>query len=122
MFDNREDFFDSKLIAALVFSIMLHFGVLYFNEAKRTSEVMCRIDNIEFVDQTLAPSPRPVPPQKNIFEAIKDKITHREEDKTLKKLDNNEIEKIVQALPPVPGISEKGIELDEKRLAPSPEP
>ncbi len=115
MFDNREDFFDNKLIFTLVFSIMLHFGVLYFNEAKRTSEVISRIDNIEFIDQTLAPSPRPAPPQKSIFEAIKDKITRREDD-GLKKVDKNEIEKIVQALPPVPGISEKGIELDDKRL------
>ena len=115
MFDNREDFFDNKLIFTLVFSIMLHFGVLYFNEAKRTSEVIGRIDNIEFVDQALAPSPRPAPPQKSVFEAIKDKITRREDD-GLKKVDKNEIEKIVQALPPVPGISEKGIELDDKRL------
>ena len=115
MFDNREDFFDNKLIFTLVFSIMLHFGVLYFNEAKRTSEVISRIDNIEFVDQALAPSPRPAPPQKSVFEAIKDKITRREDD-GLKKVDKNEIEKIVQALPPVPGISEKGIELDDKRL------
>jgi TonB family protein len=115
MFDNREDFFDNKLISTLIFSIILHFGILYFNEAKRTGAVISRIDNIEFVDQTLTSSPRPVPPQKSVFEAIKDKIT-RKEDEGLKNLDKNEIEKIVQALPPVPGISEKGIELDEKRL------
>jgi len=115
MFDNREDFFDNKLISTLIFSVILHFGVLYFNEAKRTSEVISRIDNIEFIDQTLAPSPRPTPPQKSVFETIKDKITRRE-DGGLKKIDENEIEKIVQSLPPVPGISEKGIELDEKHL------
>lgn len=114
MFDNSEEFFDRKIVITLIFSIIFHFGVFYFGEAKRTSKVINRIDNIEFVDQTLAPSPKPSPPQKSIFKAIKDKITGKDEG--IKKLDDNEIDKIVQALPPVPKISEKGIELDEKQL------
>ncbi len=114
MFDNSEEFFDSKLIATMIFSILLHFGVFYFNEARRTSQIISRIDNIEFIDQTLAPSPKPLLPQRSIFQAIKDKITG--EDEGIKKLENHEIEKIIKALPPVPQISEKGIELDEKQL------
>jgi len=114
MFDYTEGFFDRKIKATMIFSIIFHIGVFYFNEAKRTSEIVSRIDNIEFIDQTLAPSVRPTPPQKSIFKAIKDKITQKEDG--IKELDNNEIEKIVKALPPVPGISEKGIELDQKQL------
>ena len=114
MFDNAEEFFDRKLIATMVFSIILHVGVFYFSEARRTSKIINRIDNIEFIDQTLAPSPKPIAPQKSIFKAIKDKITG--EDTEIKKLENHEIEKIVQALPPINKISEKGIELDEKQL------
>ncbi len=115
MFDNSEEFFDKRLITTMIFSIMLHLSIFYFNEVKRTGEVVHRIDNIEFIDQTLVPSPRPVPPQKSIFEAIKDKITQKE-GKVLRKVNRDGIEKIIEALPPVPGISEKGIELDEKRL------
>ncbi|MBN1694378.1 TonB family protein [candidate division WOR-3 bacterium] len=114
MFDYSEGFFDRKIKATMIFSIIFHLGVFYFNEAKRTSELVSRIDNIEFIDQTLAPSIRPEQPQKSIFKAIKDKITQKEDG--IKELDNNEIEKIVRALPPVPGISEKGIELDQKQL------
>jgi TonB family protein len=114
MFDYSEGFFDRKIKATMIFSIIFHIGVFYFNEAKRTSGIVSRIDNIEFIDQTLAPSVRPAPPQKSIFKAIKDKITQK--DDGIKELDNNEIEKIVKALPPVPGISEKGIELDQKQL------
>ena len=114
MIDYSEGFFDRKIQATMIFSIIFHVGVFYFNEAKRTSAIVSRIDNIEFIDQTLAPSVRPSPPQKSIFKAIKDKITQK--DDGIKELDNSEIEKIVKALPPVPGISEKGIELDEKQL------
>jgi len=114
MFDYSEGFFDKKIKATMIFSIILHVSVFYFNEAKRTSEFINRIDNIEFIDQTLAPSVRPAPPQKSIFKAIKDKITQK--DDGIKDLDENEIEKIIKALPPVPGISEKGIELDQKQL------
>ncbi len=114
MIDSSEGFFDKKIKATMIFSIILHVGVFYFNEAKRTSEFISRIDNIEFIDQTLAPSVRPAPPQKSIFKAIKDKITQK--DDGIKDLDENEIEKIIKALPPVPGISEKGIELDQKQL------
>jgi TonB family protein len=114
MFDNTEDFFDSKLIVTITFSIILHFGIFYFNEARRTSKIINRIDNIEFIDQTLAPSPKPIVPQKSLFKAIKDKIAG--EDTEIKKLDNHEIEKIVQALPPIPGISEKGIDIDQNHL------
>jgi TonB family protein len=114
MFDNPEEFFDRRLTVTMIFSIILHFGIFYFNEAKRTSTIINRIDNIEFVDQTLAPSVKPSPPQKSIFKAIKDKITGRDEG--IKKLDNNEIDKIIRALPPVPKISEKGIDLDQKQL------
>jgi TonB family protein len=114
MFDNTEGFFDSKIKATMIFSIIFHVGVFYFNEAKRTSEIVSRIDNIEFIDQTLAPSVRPAPPQKSIFKAIKDKITQK--DDGIKELDNNEIEKIIKALPPVPKISAKGIDIDQKQL------
>ena len=115
MFDNTEEFFDKRLITTMVFSLILHFGVFYFNEAKRMGEVINRIDNIEFIDQTLAPSPRTAPPQKSVFEAIKERIT-KKEDEGLKSPDKNEIDRIIKALPPVPKISEKGIELDEKLL------
>jgi TonB family protein len=114
MFDYSEGFFDRKIKATMIFSIVVHIGVFYFNEAKRTSAIVSRIDNIEFIDQTLAPSVRPTPPQKSILMAIKDKITHKDEG--IKELANNEIEKIIKNLPPVPQISEKGIELDQKRL------
>jgi TonB family protein len=114
MFDRPEEFFDSKLIFTMTFSIILHFGVFYFSEARRTSKIVNRIDNIEFIDQTLAPSPKPIAPQKSIFKAIKDKIAGQ--DTEIKKLENHEIEKIVQALPPIPGISEKGIDIDDKQL------
>ncbi len=114
MFDYSEGFFDRKIKATMIFSIIFHLGVFYFNEAKRTSEIVSRIDNIEFIDQTLAPSVRPAPPQKSIFKAIKDKITQKDEG--IKELENNEIEKIIKNLPPVPEISEKGIELDQKQL------
>jgi TonB family protein len=114
MFDYSEGFFDRKIKATMIFSIIFHLGVFYFNEAKRTSAIVGRIDNIEFIDQTLAPSVRPEPPQKSIFKAIKDKITQKEDG--IKELDNNEIEKIIRALPPVPGISEKGIDIDQKQL------
>ncbi len=114
MLDKTEGFFDRKLKATMIFSIIFHVGIFYFNEAKRTSGIVSRIDNIEFIDQTLAPSVRPAPPQKSIFKAIKDKITQKDEG--IKELDNNEIEKIIKNLPPVPQISEKGIALDEKQL------
>ncbi len=114
MKDYSEGFFDKKIKATMIFSLIFHVGVFYFNEAKRTSDIISRIDNIEFIDQTLAPSVRPSPPQKSIFKAIKDKITHK--DDGIKKIDENEIEKIIEALPPVPGISKKGIEIDQKQL------
>jgi len=114
MIDYTEGFFDTKIKVTMVFSLLFHFGFFYFNETKRTSETLTRIDNVEFVDQTLAPSPRPIPPQKSIFKALKDKITHK--DDGIKDVDQSEIEKIIKNLPPVPKISEKGIALDEKQL------
>lgn len=114
MFNNTEGFFDRKIKATMIFSMIFHFGVFYFNEAKRSSTIISRIDNIEFIDQTLAPSAIPAPPQKSIFKAIKDKITQK--DDGIKELDNNEIEKIIKALPPVPKISAKGIDIDQKQL------
>ena len=114
MIDYSEGFFDTKIKVTMLFSLLFHFGVFYFSETKRTGETISRIDNIEFIDQTLAPSPRPMPAQKSIFKAIKDKIAHKEDD--LKDIDKNEIEKIIKNLPPVPKISEKGIALDEKQL------
>ncbi len=114
MIDNTEGFFDTRIKVTMVFSLLFHFGVFYFSETKRISETVTRIDNIEFIDRTLAPSPRPMPPQKSIFKALKDKITHKDDE--LKDIDQNEIEKIIKNLPPVPKISEKGIDLDEKQL------
>ena len=114
MIDYSEGFFDTRIKVTMVFSLLFHFGIFYFNEAKRSSEAITRIDNVEFIDQTLAPSPTPIPPQKSIFKAIKDKITGEKEG--IKNIDQKEIEKIIKNLPPVPNISEKGIELDEKQL------
>ena len=114
MIDYSESFFDTRIKVTMIFSLLFHFGVFYFNEVKKTNETIARIDNIEFIDQTLAPSPRPAPPQKSIFKAIKDKITRK--DDGIKDIDESEIEKIVKNLPPVPQISEKGIDLDEKQL------
>jgi len=93
MIDYTEGFFDTKIKVTMVFSLLFHFGFFYFNETKRTSETLTRIDNVEFVDQTLAPSPRPIPPQKSIFKALKDKITHK--DDGIKDVDQSEIEKII---------------------------
>jgi TonB family protein len=114
MIDYSEGFFDTKIKVTMVFSLLFHFGVFYFNETKRSGETISRIDNVEFIDQTLAPSPTPVPPQKSIFKAIKDKIAGKDEG--IKEIDKSEIEKIIKNLPPVPNISEKGIDLDEKQL------
>jgi TonB family protein len=113
MRDYPKGFFDRNIKTTMMISIVIHFGVFYFNEARRTSDIINRIDNVEFIDQTLAPSVRPSPPQRSILETIKYKVTKKEE---IKEVNSKEIEKIIKALPPIPGISEKGIALDEKQL------
>ncbi len=113
MIDYPKEFFDRNIKTTMMISIVIHLGVFYFNEAKRSSDIINRIDNVEFIDQTLAPSVKPSPPQRSILETIKHKVSHKEE---IKEINSKEIEKIIKALPPIPGISEKGIDLDEKQL------
>jgi TonB family protein len=113
MRDYSKGFFDKNIKTTMMISIVIHFGVFYFNETRRTSDIINRIDNVEFIDQTLAPSVRLSPPQRSILETIKYKVTKKEE---IKEVNSKEIEKIIKALPPISGISEKGIALDEKQL------
>jgi hypothetical protein len=114
MIDYQKGFFDRNIKTTMMISVVIHLGVFYFNEVKRTNDIINRIDNVEFIDQTLAPSIIPSPPQRSILQAIKHKVTRKEEE--IKEVKSNEIEKIIEALPPVRGVSEKGIELDEKQL------
>jgi TonB family protein len=114
MIDYEKGFFDRNIKTTMMISIVIHLGIFYFGEAKRTSDIVNRIDNVEFIDQTLAPSIKPSPPQRSILQVIKHKVTRKEEE--IKEINSKEIEKIIKALPPVPGVSEKGIALDDKQL------
>lgn len=117
MFDSDGGFFDRKIMTTMIFSLIFHIGIFYFQTKKTESRVLKRIDNVEFIDETSAPRKREEikPPSKSLFQAIKDKITQKEEQ--VKKPDEERISKIVKSLPPVPGISkEKGIDLSDKEL------
>jgi len=107
-------FYEKSFFPSIIFSIAFHSLLFFLVIHKQSTTPLERLDNVEFIDETLPPSSVKAPPTISPLQALKNIFSKNE---VSAPETNEEVSQMLQSLPPVPGVDQtKGIDLTSKDI------